>query len=567
MGSDAWGIGPRSIDRSHRTVPHPERQAAILAAVHSKLLGVPEQRPAQRRLFVFPPRPPLVVLTAAVALAAWLLIDPRTPDLSAQVYRVDLFKSAGFTLFDTRWYAGHHLPGYSLLFPALASLIGIRLLALLCVLASSALFEQITFGIYGCRARAASMWFALAATGDVWVGRLTFALGVTLALAAVLGLLRGHRVMAVFSALLCAAASPVCGLLLVMAALTRTIKRRSVGQEVLLVAPCLVLTVTVALLFPEGGYEPFPVLSFAACAAVTIGFLLVLPKEASLLRVGGLLYLLACVLSLLIHTPMGSNVERYGVLLAGPLLICASGRRALAPQVALVLCGVAIWVIWGPVRETAAIAHSPSTNASYYIPVRSFIRAHGGQLVRVEVPLTRSHWEAALLAPYVSLARGWEKQLDERYNRVLLSKTLTSASYHRWIRQQAVSYVALPDTQLDPSSAREGALVRAGLPYLRLVFRSRHWRVYRVIDPTPLVAGPGTLRSLGSDDFTVRAHGPGRLVVRIHYTRYWTITQGSGCLSQAPGGWTALTVRSAELLKVSARFSLSGALGLEKSCS
>ncbi len=40
--------------------------------------------------------------------------------------------------------------------------------------------------------------------------------------------------------------------------------------------------------------------------------------------------------------------------------------------------------------------------------------------MRVEVPLTRSHWEAALMAPTVSLARGWEKQLDERYDGVLL---------------------------------------------------------------------------------------------------------------------------------------------------
>ncbi len=40
--------------------------------------------------------------------------------------------------------------------------------------------------------------------------------------------------------------------------------------------------------------------------------------------------------------------------------------------------------------------------------------------MRVEVPLTRSHWEAALLAPRVSLARGWEKQLDSRFDRVLL---------------------------------------------------------------------------------------------------------------------------------------------------
>ena len=57
--------------------------------------------------------------------------------------------------------------------------------------------------------------------------------------------------------------------------------------------------------------------------------------------------------------------------------------------------------------------------------------------------------------------------------------------------------MALPDTPLDPSSAQEGRLIAAGLPYLRQVFASRHWRVYRVLDPTPLASGPGALTSHG----------------------------------------------------------------------
>ena len=79
--------------------------------------------------------------------------------------------------------------------------------------------------------------------------------------------------------------------------------------------------------------------------------------------------------------------------------------------------------VWGPVRETAAVAGNASTSASYYVPVERFVAGvelHGAQPVRVEVPFTRGHWEAAWLAPKVSLARGWEKQLDERYDGVLL---------------------------------------------------------------------------------------------------------------------------------------------------
>ena len=45
----------------------------------------------------------------------------------------------------------------------------------------------------------------------------------------------------------------------------------------------------------------------------------------------GVVYLVACVACVAVHSPMGANVERYGVLLAGPLLLCAlqsSGGRS-----------------------------------------------------------------------------------------------------------------------------------------------------------------------------------------------------------------------------------------------
>ena len=66
---------------------------------------------------------------------------------------------------------------------------------------------------------------------------------------------------------------------------------------------------------------------------------------------------------------------------------------------------------------------------------------------------------------------------------MLLRAGLTAQAYERWLHEQAVCYVALPDAPLDPSSAREGRLVRAGLPYLHEVFASEHWRIYPVLAP------------------------------------------------------------------------------------
>ncbi len=57
-------------------------------------------------------------------------------------------------------------------------------------------------------------------------------------------------------------------------------------------------------------------------------FLWALPRGARLLRVGGVRVPAGVRGVLAVHSPVGSNVERYGVLLAGPLLLCA---RLAAP--------------------------------------------------------------------------------------------------------------------------------------------------------------------------------------------------------------------------------------------
>ncbi len=67
-----------------------------------------------------------------------------------------------------------------------------------------------------------------------------------------------------------------------------------------------------------------------------------------------------------------------------------------------------------------------------------------------------------------------------------------------------MSYVALPDVRLDGSSDEEAALIRKGVPYLREVFSSKHWRVFKVLDPTPIASAPAVLTGLDHDSFTLR---------------------------------------------------------------
>jgi hypothetical protein len=98
---------------------------------------------------------------AAVLAAIYLIVDPPSADLAAQTYRTDLFERAGFVVFDTAWYGGHHNPAYSILFPPLAAVFGPRLVGAVAAVATAWAFERIV-GRASTAARVAPLWFATA---------------------------------------------------------------------------------------------------------------------------------------------------------------------------------------------------------------------------------------------------------------------------------------------------------------------------------------------------------------------------------------------------------------------
>ena len=86
------------------------------------------------------------------------LLDPRISDLPAAEFRTWLFETEGFTIWNGQWYAGHHTPGYSIVFPPLAALLGgPEVVGAISTLASAAIFERIVrrhFGPRGALGRA-----------------------------------------------------------------------------------------------------------------------------------------------------------------------------------------------------------------------------------------------------------------------------------------------------------------------------------------------------------------------------------------------------------------------------
>lgn len=495
------------------------------------------------------------VLLAVVGAATWLTFGPPTPDLAAQVHRVGLLRDHGFLPFDLQWFAGHHLPGYSLLFPPLGELLGPRVLGAVAAVVSTALFARLATAHWGERARAGVLWFAVASISDLVIGRLTFALGVAVGLAALLALQRERRGLACVLGVGCAASSPVAGLLLALAGLALTLGERR-RDGLWLASAAFVPTVLVSLAFPEGGRQPFgtgaALVVVGACAAAWR----LAPPEHRWLRVGAVLYAVGTLAALVLPTPMGSNATRLLALFGGPLLLCAlAGRDHRRVTLAVLFAFLAGYQWYGPVRELVKGAVDPSGRAAYHRPLVEFLDARLPPGQRVHVPSTRLHWEAVWVGRAHPLARGWETQLDIKYNGRVRHPSLSPAEYRRWLDARGVGVVAVPDVALDTSSSGEAAVIARRPAFLRPVWRDAHWTVFAVVGARGYGA-PGRLRVLADDPGSLRlaVDRPGRSVLRVHWTPYWRVTGGRACVSRAPGGWTAVETARPGRVTLAARF-------------
>ena len=500
-------------------------------------------------------RPPAWAL-AAVGAAVCLLADVPTADIAAQEYRAQLFSHAGFTLWDNGWYAGHHTPAYSVLFPPLGAALGVRAAGALAAIAATALFARLARKRWGAGAAyAATLWFAVAALASVVSGRTTFTLGLAIGLGALLALAHGRSALAAALAALTSLASPVAGLFIVIAVAGWAVAARGRrNRGCLLAAAAVAPAVTLSLLFPEGGSEPFVASAFWPALAATALFAAALPSGERELRVGAGFYACACIAAFALSNPLGGNVSRLGALFAGPLILGALGGRRAAPVLAAIALPLAYWSLYPALHDVLRASGDPSTARAYHEPLLRFLHSRRGAF-RVEIPFTENHWEARHVAAEIPLARGWERQLDRRENALFYDGALDAARYRAWLRARAVRYVALPDVALDHAGRDEARLVEGGLPYLRAVWRNEHWRVFAVAQPAPLAQGAATAIQLSPDGFQITAARPGEALVRVRHTRWWTVTAGDACVQRAADGMTLVRVRRPGRISVQARLS------------
>jgi hypothetical protein len=520
-------------------------------------------------------------LIAAAFALVYVLVSPPSFDLPAHLLRAKLFSAEGFGIWNNWWYAGHHIPSYSVLFPPVAAALSPQLAGGLAATGTAAIFEALVRERLGPEAWFGAAWFGAATALNLFTGRLAFAFGLLPAMAAILALSRGRVWLACGLSLISALCSPVAALFAALAGVAyavgtliarrraeRDAARRSNPSElpaqratpvpiagIALAVAGLAPVAALAIAFPEGGTEPFTFSTLWPIPLIAFIALWWLPADAWPLRAGLVLYALACIGAYAIPSPVGSNAARLGPLLAGPLAAILWWQR----HKLLLLAAAAplLYIQWQPpVRDVTRSTGDPSAAAGYYQPLLAFLGRQPGPPFRIEIPFTGFHWEAYAVAPRFPLARGWERQLDIKDNHIFYGGRLTATAYRAWLQEYAIRFVAVSDdVDLDYSAHAETALVRRGLPYLVPVFDSPHWRVFAVRDATPIVSGAATLTALGPDSLTLDFSHAGTAYIRVHFTPYWALSGGPGCVAPS-GDFTTITMRRPGVVRLVTSFAV-----------
>ncbi|MEV4767230.1 hypothetical protein AB0J89_31795 [Micromonospora chokoriensis] len=501
----------------------------------------------------------------AVALAVAFLVAPRMgTDLAAQVARAEFADRYGATPIDLGWYGGVNQYGYSLFTARLGALIGMRPLGAVAAVLGAFALAWLFARNRARRPLLAGVLGAVVLVGNLASGRITFAVGLTFGLLALCAVSTerpprtARLALAAICAALATAASPVAGLFtgLAGAALLLAVLRRGDGPGralpggwraegplaegfVLAVTPAVTLA-PIAFLFGNGGTQPYSAESMRINVALAVLVAVLVPRRRRVLRVGAALTVLLLVAAYYLPSPIGSNALRLPLLFALPVL------AGYAPLPGPWLAGLLAATVWwqSPVMTSDVTrAGAPESSPAFHRPLVEELQRRQ-PVGRVEVVPLRDHWESAYLPPTVPLARGWERQVDSDRNALFYDGTLNAQTYERWLHDEAVTYVAIaPDAPADRWGRDEAAMIRAGLPYLREVWRDTTWRLYAVADPTPLVGAPGQL--VASDRGSVRlTAAPGDVPVRVRWSRWLSLTGPDGCVRPGADGWTEVRVRA-----------------------
>ncbi|GAA1014398.1 MFS transporter [Streptomyces thermogriseus] len=463
-------------------------------------------------------------------------------DLAAQDAWAEFVGRHPDSAYNLAWYGGMHPVSYSVVSPYLMSLLGVRTTMMIAGTLSAGLLTMI---LIRSRAVRNPLWAALAGVFGLLCnalsGRVTFGLGTMFALGAVAAVFcwpyrwRYKRwakgLVAAPLAALATMSSPVAGLFVGLVAVALFLQKRRPGAWSLGLGPTAVVAVS-AWLFPFSGTQPMAFGSMIMPLIFAVLVFVLVPREWKTVRITAAVYGLAVVLVWLISSQIGSNITRLAMLFAGVTLVAALPYAVPRSRkwYALVLSFVAFagWIGFKSVDDIVNTTPAASW-ARELAPLVNQLQLVGAEKGRVEVVPARSHREASALAPYVNLARGWNRQADMKRNPIFYDGTLNATNYHEWLRRWAVHYVVLPKDAPDGDGGeKERALVQQGMPYLKRIWGDANWQLFEVVDPTPLAEPHATVIRAEQGEMTLQVHKPGRVLIRIPYSPWLSLVDENG---------------------------------------
>jgi hypothetical protein len=505
-----------------------------------------------------------MLLAAALHLLWVLFLASGGGDLAAQDAWADFVSKYPDSAYNLSWYGGMHTVNYSVISPYLMAAIGVRTVAVLAGTISAGLVALLLLRAKVARPRPAALWAACALAGNAASGRVTFALGVMFALAAVVAVFasRGTRTLrgvgAVSFGALATLSSPVAGLFLMVVAAALFLTKRRPPAYALAVGPLVVVGVS-SLFFPFRGMQPMPFISVFLPTGIAVAVALLAPKSWKTIRVGAAVYAVGVVLAWAIPSPVGTNVDRLSLLFGGVVLLAAAATRPKVMAIYVVFAVAAVWAVAKPARDIVETTPAASWNQRT-APLIEELERVGAYRGRVEVVPERSHREASGLAPHVILARGWNRQLDMARHPLFYDGTLTAETYREWLRRWAVHYVVLPEAPPDKHAQEEAELVRAGQPWLEPVWQDDNWRLFRFTEAEPLVEAPAKVKRAGPDEITVELPSADSVLVRIPYSPWLGLpkdeAKGTGSCLAPDGDWTRLNAGAPGEYRIGARYQL-----------
>ncbi|MER5357789.1 MFS transporter [Streptomyces sp. NPDC002785] len=520
----------------------------------SEPCAAPSRRARAERLL----RHPVTIATAAAAVThlLWFFFFANSGgDIAAQDAWAEFVGRHPGTAYNLAWYGGMHPVSYSVVSPYLMSVLGVRTTMMVAGTVSAALTALILVRVRAVRnPLTCSLAGAFAYLCNALSGRVTFGLGMMFAVGAVAAVFcwpylrcehRPHRsncrcasrrrwakaAVAAPLAGLATASSPVAGLFLGVVAAALFLNKRRPGAYALGLAPVVVVALS-AWLFPFSGTQPMSIATLSLPFLFAVLVFVLVPRDWKTVRTAAAVYGVGTLLTYVIDSQIGSNVTRMAMLFAGVVLLAAlpytapRSRRWYALVVAFV--GLNCWIGVKGVYDIVRTAPTASW-ARELAPLVNELQEVGAERGRVEVVPASSHREASALAPYVNLARGWNRQADMERNPLFYDDTLDSASYRQWLDRWAVHYVVLPKGTPDSNGAvQEAELVDEGLPYLKPVWADANWRLFEVDSPVPLADPPATVDRAGAGELTIHVKTPGRILIRIPYSRWLALVDDKG---------------------------------------